>query len=37
MSIKVLLAVDGSETSDRATDRLIALQRGGAPFQVTVI
>jgi nucleotide-binding universal stress UspA family protein len=37
MSIKVLLAVDGSETSDRATDRLIALQRAGAPFEVTVI
>jgi nucleotide-binding universal stress UspA family protein len=32
MSIKALLAVDGSEVSDRATDRLIALARGGAPI-----
>jgi nucleotide-binding universal stress UspA family protein len=37
MSIKVLLAVDGSEVSDRATDRLIALKRAGAPFEATVI
>jgi nucleotide-binding universal stress UspA family protein len=37
MSIKVLLAVDGSEVSDRATDRLVALARAGAPFEVTVI
>ncbi len=37
MSIKVLLAVDGSEVSDRATERLVALGRSGAPFEVTVI
>lgn len=37
MAIKVLLAVDGSEMSDRATDRVIALQRAGAPFEVTLI
>jgi nucleotide-binding universal stress UspA family protein len=37
ISIKALLAVDGSEVSDRAPDRLIALARGGAPIVLTVI
>lgn len=37
MSIKVLLAVDGSEVSDRATDRVAALRQAGAPFEVTLV
>jgi nucleotide-binding universal stress UspA family protein len=37
MSIKVLLAVDGSVVSDRATDRLIAFKRAGVPFEATLI
>jgi nucleotide-binding universal stress UspA family protein len=37
MSIKALLAVDGSEVSDRATEHVISLAGGGAPFALSVI
>lgn len=37
MAIKTLLAVDGSATSDRATDRLIQMVDNGMAIQLTVV